>query len=234
MFDDIASPYGGTEYLASQLLTPDGRVLLTDPPYGHPHWFQWEGHPSWKYDALRVWTGGASCCMWYWFVLKTPPYYMLPRFDGGVSDIELVDPNNDGTMEFVTLEDTYSFGTDTVHRTIPKLLWKMTDEGAVLARELMQEWKLSDERLTEIKDELASASVSSSYNEWTQLITKTIITQYYSTGDLDAARMDYDYLWSELDIDREYLWTKLVSQMACSQFGVDGVDCDGADQGITE
>ena len=225
MFDDIASPFGGIEHLASQLLTPDGRVLLTDVTYGTPHWFKWEGHPSWQYDALRVWTGGGSCCMWYWFVLKTPPYYLLPRFDGGVDDIRLVDLNNDGIMEFETLEDTYSFGTDTAHRTIPKLLWRMTDRGPALASELMKEWHVGNERLEEIRLEIETLTTTAYFGKWVRLLTQTVITQYYSTGDINETHKDFALLWPRNESDPNGWWEEIVRQIACSPFGIAGVTC---------
>jgi hypothetical protein len=45
-------------------------------------------------------------------------------------------------MQLETLEDNCSAGTDTVHRTTPRLLWSMTDEGPEPARELMKAWLL--------------------------------------------------------------------------------------------
>lgn len=72
IFADLPSPYtGDVERLASQLETPSGarvRGDIQESLYGQEHWFRWESHRSWPYDALRQWTGGASCCMWYWFV----------------------------------------------------------------------------------------------------------------------------------------------------------------------
>ncbi len=231
VFDRVPTHYGEyTELLATQLRAPDGTIMrgeFSESRYGAPHWFTWQSHPSWKYDALRQWTGGMHCCMWYWFVSKSPPYRILPKFDDVPIDIVLIDPDNDGIMEFETLEDSYSFGTDTAHRTMPKLLWRMTDTGPELARDLMKTWKLSETQLKDIELIVKSlAPVSGHFNhEWTQLLTTNVITEYYSTGDIEHARQVFDQLWSYSDSEGEDFWNKIARQMACSPYGVEGVKC---------
>lgn len=229
VFDNLPSPFTGEiDYLASHLITPDGaRVTgaIQKTLYGAPHWFKWEGHPSWPYDALRQWTGGAGCCMWYWFVSKAPPYRVLPVFDGGTSDIELIDPDNDGVMEFETREDSYSFSTDTVYRTIPRLRWRVTENGPEVAKDLMIEWHLSEAELAPIATQIEASVDNGHIGEWMKTLTTTVITQYYASGDLDVAKAAYDVLYPDSLKDKEDLWTRIVLQIACGQYGIEEVEC---------
>jgi hypothetical protein len=58
-----------------------------------------------------------------------------------------------------------------------------------------------------------------------KLLTTTTVTQYYATGNLGIARAIFDRLWSGSGDGKERIWAKLVLQMRCSQYGIEGIRC---------
>lgn len=167
---------------------------------------------------LSGYSGGAHCCSHEYIIELSNPISVLLDLNTGNYGIEYKDLNNDGIMELVTYEDTFSYWHTSFNASpSPKVVLSLQNGKYKADSKYMRQIAPTSK---EIKD-MASSIVDWSGAQGPEVAWKYAIDLIYS-GNIASAKKYVDFAWRPDNAGdfgtKEEFWKELNSQIKESAY----------------